>query len=342
MPPDVCVLLTGWGGLGGTGIIDSLRGAPESVRIVCADARDSPVLRRRADAFRLLPYGDDPAYLDALLDACEGEGADVVMPGSGPEILAVSKNKELVSGRVAVALDSYRTIRPLLNKADAYEALENAIPVPAFARVSDAPRLRRCLEEAGFPERPVCIRPASYTDSGGARGFRVLYGERDMAAYMEPASPAAEPADLLVSEYLPGPEYSVYVLADGGAMLYCVPVLRGRMVGPRTFGAQTVPPDPEITDICGRIVERLGLSHNVNIQLRRSADGALKLVEVNPRMGGTIVLPAAAGVNLPYMGVRMALGRPVERGAGYRTISMERYAREVFADGDRVFEMNGS
>ena len=131
----------------------------------------------------------------------------------------------------------------------------------------------------------------------------------------------------------------MYVLADGGAMLYCVPILRRQMIGPRTFGAETVPPDPEITEICSRIVERLGLSHNVNIQLRRSADGALKLVEVNPRMGGTIVLPVAAGVNLPYMGVRLALGKSVERNISYRMIRMERYASEVFAENNRVFEI---
>lgn len=342
MPPDVCVLLTGWGGLGGTGIIDSLRGAPEKVRIVCADAKDKLILKHRADAFRLLPRGDDPAYLDALLDVCESEGADVVMPGSGPEILAISKNVERISGRAAVALDPYHIIRPLLNKADAYEALQDVIPVPAFARVPDASLLRSRLEKAGYPRRPVCVRPAPYAASGGSRGFRVLRGEPDISAYAESASHAGGSTDLLVSEYLPGPEYSVYVLADGGAMLYCVPVLRRRMIGARTFGAETVPPDPEITGICGRIVGRLGLSHNVNIQLRRSADGALKLVEVNPRMGGTIALPAAAGVNLPYMGVRMALGRPVERGVPYRTMSMERYAREVFAEGDHIFEMSRS
>ena len=341
MPPDVCVLLTGWGGLGGTGIIDSLHNAPGGVRVVCADAKDKLILKHRADAFRLLPHGDDPAYVNALLDVCESEGVDVVMPGSGPEILTISKNKEYISGRVAVALDAYHTIRPLLNKADAYEALQNVIPVPTFARASSVSRLRRCLEKVGYPDGPACARPASYTDSGGSRGFHVLRGETDISAYVESVS-AVGSLDMLVSEYLPGPEYSVYVLADGGSVLHCVPVLRKRMIGPRTFGAETVPPNSEITDICSRIVECLGLSHNVNIQLRRSADGSLKLVEVNPRMGGTIVLPTAAGVNLPYMGVRLALGKPVELDVPYRVISMERYAREVFVEDGHMFEMDGS
>lgn len=342
MSPNVCVLLSGWGGLGGTGIIDSLRSAPEEIRIVCADAKNKPILKHKADAFHLLPCGDDPAYLNALLDVCEREKVDVMIPGSGPEIVTVSKNIKYISEKVAVALDAYETIRLLLNKADAYEAMQNIVPVPAFAHVTDASWLQQCLEKIGCNKGPVCVRPASYMDSGGSKGFHILRGKRDISSYMESVSSTTIPLDLLVSEYLPGPEYSVYVLADCGVMLYCVPILRRWMIGPRTFGAETVPPDIEIIKICSRIVEYLGLSYNVNIQLRRSVDGTLKLVEVNPRMGGTIVLPVAAGVNLPYMGVRLALGKPVARNISYRIILMERYVCEVFTDDDHIFEMSDS
>ena len=351
------VLLNGWGGLGGTGIVDSLRHNTDgrALRIVCADIEHRPALEYAADAFSILPHGDDPAYVDALLRLCRREGIDVILPGSSPEIRAISKNVERIrAGGVRVALDDYARIRPMMSKAQTYRTLRNGgIPVPDFAHVTDASQILPAVADMGYPDRPVCFKPSSYESSGGARGFRVLrrtntpftaiFGESAAEIDYDSVrrlSGTKERLDLLVMEYLPGPEFSVYVLADKGQMLYCVPNLRERMVGVHTFEASTVPADSGIRGICERIVGELGLSYNVNIQLKASESGELKLVEINPRMGGSIILPVAAGINLPYMAVKMALGERVRRDATYSKIRMVRRVSEMFADSDGMWEIS--
>jgi carbamoyl-phosphate synthase large subunit len=60
-----------------------------------------------------------------------------------------------------------------------------------------------------------------------------------------------------------------------------------------------------------RVVELLGLSYVVNVQLRCDDAGTPRLMEVNPRIPGTVGLSVAAGVNLPYLAVKLALGEDV-------------------------------
>ena len=76
----------------------------------------------------------------------------------------------------------------------------------------------------------------------------------------------------------------------------------------------------------------MNLDYNINIQMRYSSDGIPKMVEINPRVSGTIVLCTAAGANMPYLGVKLALGEsipPVDPEYGTRMI---RYWEEVFLD----------
>ena len=344
--PDICVLLNGWGGLGGTGIIECMRRNPDrrKVRVVCADASPKPVLSIKADGFFILPRGDHPSYMDSLVDLCQREGVDVMLPGSGPEIVAISRHLARIrSEGMAATVDEYDRIRPLMDKAEAYRALQDEDYTPKFEHVADASSLLPAIHRMGYPEYPVCFKPSSYVASGGSRGFRVLRKSNDAMTPVVSSdeidygsvsrmSETKKRLDLLVMEYLPGREFSTYTLSNHGKMVYCVPNLRECMVGPRTFEASTMPADDKITNICKSIVEKFGLSYNTNIQLKESVDGKLKLVEINPRMGGSIALPAAAGINLPYMAVKMALGEPVPQNLKQARIRMIRYVSELFVE----------
>ena len=63
----------------------------------------------------------------------------------------------------------------------------------------------------------------------------------------------------------------------------------------------------EATDIC----RGLGVEYNLNLQFKYDADGVAKMIEINPRVSGTIVMCVGAGANLPYLGVKHALGEPL-------------------------------
>jgi carbamoyl-phosphate synthase large subunit len=57
-----------------------------------------------------------------------------------------------------------------------------------------------------------------------------------------------------------------------------------------------------------RVASALGLHYLHNIQFRRDAQGQPRLLEINPRIPGTISLTVQAGLNLPLYAFCMALG----------------------------------
>jgi carbamoyl-phosphate synthase large subunit len=54
------------------------------------------------------------------------------------------------------------------------------------------------------------------------------------------------------------------------------------------------------------------LHGNIGIQLKKSTAGKFLIMEINPRVQGTIVAVLGAGVNLPSLAVNLELGLPVK------------------------------
>ena len=67
----------------------------------------------------------------------------------------------------------------------------------------------------------------------------------------------------------------------------------------------------EIISYATSIVETIGLHGNIGVQVKKSSAGEFLILEINPRVQGTIVSALGAGVNLPLLAVRKQLGMPV-------------------------------
>jgi carbamoyl-phosphate synthase large subunit len=136
---------------------------------------------------------------------------------------------------------------------------------------------------------------------------------------------------LLVTEFLPGEEYSVDCLTDRGKTVLAVPRLREKMVnGISTKGRFVY--DSEITRYCTQIIETIGLHGNIGLQVKRSEVGNPLLLEINPRVQGTIVAALGAGVNLPLLAIKQELGmaiQPEEMAVKWNT-GFSRYWTELF------------
>ncbi len=355
--PRISILLAGWGGFGGTGVISSLRNNDEKrpVRIICTDIAEKPILREQSDAFYILPRGNSRSYIPQLVELCKKEKVDVILPGSGPEILSISKNLPLLrSQNIGAALDEYSKIRPLMDKERAYSILSrHDLPVPRHIHVKSGDRLIPAIKKLGFPRNTVCFKPSPYSKSGGGRGFKVLRASSSIhdVVFGGPAcnqidydsvvrlSRTSRPLNLIVMEYLPGTEFSVYTYSENGDMIYCVPNIRQRLEQNYSFEAITTA-NPRIEGICKKIVRLFDLSYNTNIQIRLSKNGDPKIIEINPRMGGSIVLPKAAGIDMPFFSVKHALGEKIPAGRKYSQTRMIRYWNERFVSKSRSFTLD--
>ncbi len=145
---------------------------------------------------------------------------------------------------------------------------------------------------------------------------------------------------MLVQENLPGPEYSLDVLADhDGRVLAVVPRERMKVDSGIAVTARTV--HDEALELFGRTVaERIGLNGVANVQAKQAADGEAALLEVNARFPGTMPLTVASGIDMPALCVLEALGEPMPESAlDFEPTAMVRLMSERYLDFGEIERM---
>ncbi len=323
---DATIILTAAGAPGAVGIIQSLRANKErTLNIIGTDMRVHASGRPFLDGFHQVPRGGDPEFIDTVIDACVKAEANVVLPLSTEELLAFASSKERITDSCGarVCVSDRKAIETANEKAKLFEALGTAgVPIPSHITVKSACDLRDAATTLGYPHTAVCMKPSF---AHGGRGFRAIEHADDTAAMLLDRKPEnssisieeaerllaglSDPPDMLVMEYLPGAEYSVDMLCSKGEMLVAVTRVRDEIRSGISFRS-TVVDSPKVESICEMICGEIEFEGPVGVQLREDVDGTPKVLEINPRLHGSVALTVAAGVNLPYLAVKQCLGEP--------------------------------
>ncbi|MCH8815936.1 MAG: hypothetical protein IH957_12765, partial [Chloroflexi bacterium] len=64
------------------------------VKVIGVDADENAAGRHFADAFAVVPRGTDPQYVEAIAELAAKHGADLVLPTSDEEALAMSQSRD--------------------------------------------------------------------------------------------------------------------------------------------------------------------------------------------------------------------------------------------------------
>ncbi|HEY0732605.1 MAG TPA: ATP-grasp domain-containing protein, partial [Chitinophagaceae bacterium] len=100
-------------------------------------------------------------------------------------------------------------------------------------------------------------------------------------------------------------------LAENGKAKLVVPRLRKKMINGISVQGVIIE-DKAVIEYCKKIIEIIGLHGNIGIQVKKNINGDPILLEINPRVQGTIVAVKGAGVNLPVLAIKQQLGIPIE------------------------------
>ena len=344
---DLTVLMTGAGAPGAAGIIRSLRATDErSIHIVGVDMDSEAYGFALVDEYATVPAGDADTYIPQMLALANRVDADVILPLTTAEVEPLAAARDRFEATVMVS--DRESLAVANDKGSLYSFLdsEGFDAAPDYHRVDTESAFLTAVDTLGYPDRPVCFKPPV---ASGMRGFRVLDEDGDRLTRLLEAKPdsavttlaevrpiltsAEEFPELAVMEYLPGDEYSVDVVAMGDSVGPVIPRSRQRTRAGISF-AGTVERREELIEAATEICQQLGLRYNVNIQFKYDGDGTPKVIEINPRVAGTIIMGVAAGANLPYLAVKHALGEslpPVDVEWGTR---MVRYWQELFRTPD--------
>lgn len=324
---DVTVLITGIGAQGVYGVVKGLRQNGErNVRIIGVDIDADIASRYFVDQFYLVPPRTSPEFMPTILEIAEKERVDLLFPVPTTELEVFSVAKPQLEIKVKrVLVSDIPGLAIANNKEKLYRHLAQGDIdcVAEFRIVEDLQCFIRGAKELGYPRVPVCMKkPVSM----GAQGFRILDENADrvevllqrfpdstvtnlesVASILSSAKPFPR---LILQEYLPGPEYDVDVLARDGETLIAIPRKNERMLWGMSL-VSSAEKHEEIISLTARIVREFKLSYVVSPSFRIARDGRPKIIEINPRVPGSIIAAIGAGANLPYLAVKMALGEEI-------------------------------
>lgn len=315
--------MTGGGAPGAAGILQCLWQNP-AVHITVADANPNAVGRYLNNEFETIPFANDPAFVDVLLSLCREKNIHALLPLVTRELIPLSQQvKEFELAGAKVIVSPTHSLEIANNKSRLYEFLQwRGLAVPGFRVVETVEQFQQAVDELGYPQRTVCFKPSV---SNGSRGFRIIsdqLNELDLLFKHKPASvyiqlheavrilSSGSFPELLVTEYLPGDEYSVDCLASEGKTILAVPRLRKKMINGISVEGEFVK-DEKIIAYCTQIIRELQLHGNIGIQVKATAAGDFLILEINPRVQGTISAALGAGVNLPLLAIKQELGLPM-------------------------------
>jgi carbamoyl-phosphate synthase large subunit len=353
---NITVLITGAGAPGAPGIIKSLRLARErKIKIIGVDMDPDSSGFALVDKWYVGEKADSEKFIARILEICRYEKVDIIIPLVTEELQKFAQStSEFESIRTRVLISSPEGIQTANNKYLLMESCkEQGMPVSEFYKVNNWNDFEESVYSIGYPTVPVCFKPPI---SHGLRGFRIITPDIDRSDLLMNYKPIdtfidldsvrstllkAEPfPELLVMEYLPGKEYSVDVLAGNGEALIVIPRLREKMKMGISFVGIT-DNHHEIIEYSRRIVNLLRLHGNIGFQFMLDKDGTPKIIECNPRVQGTIVLCTAAGINMVYNAVKIALGEPIsDKQEDIRWgVKMIRYWEEVYTYNGKFFKI---
>jgi len=343
---DLSVLITGVGAPGVYGVIKGLKANGErKIKIVGVDTDPNIASRYFIDKFYLVPNRESPNFMLSIFEIVESEKVDIICPVPTAELEMFSEAKEYFKQLgVSVLVSDMVGLRIANNKALLYQHLQKQgiNCVPKHFLVKDFNSFLDAVEKLGYPSKKVCLKPPVGT---GARGLKILDSESSNIVKVLARSPDSSVAaleevslvlkkanpfpPLLVVEFLPGAEYDVDVLSLDGRSFSIIPRKNEKMFWGLSMVSRAEKND-KIIELSDRIVKALHLSYVINISFKYSNKDEIKILEINPRIPGSIIAAVNAGVNMPYLAIKLALGEPFSIKPTQWGVKMIRYWDEIF------------
>lgn len=266
-------------------------------------------------------YADDPdAFALAIADFVREHPTRVVLPTGDGVIASLAPYRELLAGLGCVlALAPNPALEIATDKDLTLEvARKLGIEQPRTIRIDCLDDLPGVLAEISFP---FVLKPTvSWTGVSGHRLPPMEVIDRDEAASVAGQMLAAG-SSVLAQELATGRREGVTLfMADGDVRAACAHVAyrTSPPLGGASVMRESIPLPADIYGPAVKLVRAIGLEGVSEVEFRRDADGRPLLMEINPRLAGTIENAARSGVDFPLLIWQWAAGLPIDRVARYR------------------------
>lgn len=217
----------------------------------------------------------------------------------------------------------------------------NNISCPKYWIINDSSDIDTVFKKITYP---VIVKPV---DSSASRGVSKVNNFNELVNALNLAKTYSKKGDVLIEEYLVGPEYSVESLTQNGSTTIVAITEKTTDNSDRYFvevrhliPAQINNIDKEkIEALVKKTIKSIGLDNSAShTELKLTKDGPI-IIEIGARLGGDYItsdlVPLSTGVNMLDNAINICLGQSLKTKA-----TKNRYAGVQFIDSDNYEKIN--
>lgn len=267
----------------------------KDLKIYGADMAGTAPALAFCDYTRKVVAMKDPGYIQNLLDICEADHIDLLIPTIDTDLLVLSENKEkfeAIGTRVMISdPDKIRICRDKNNTSQFFVDCGLHAPMP----VNNWKEYK-----SGFP---AFIKPKDGSSSINA--FKVE-NEEELEVY------AGQVEDYIVQPFVSGKEYTIDIFCDwNGNPISIVPRERLQVRAGEVLKTQ-ICMDQTMIEESKALCKAFKPCGPMTVQLIRDAAGVDWFIEINPRFGGGAPLSMKAGARSAEAILKLMDGEEVE------------------------------
>lgn len=227
-----------------------------------------------------LPQVNDINFIEKLNDVIAKYDIDCVYPAHDSASVVLSEHRNEIKAQVIIT-DTKTTVL-CRSKKDTYTFFKESDFVPAFyEHVED------------IKAYPVFVKPSV---GQGSQGARLVYNENELTKLLH------EDFSLVICEYLPGMEYTIDCFTDkNGKLLVTKFRDRQRIKAGISVRSQEYATPQRIIEIATEINKKLSFKGAWFFQVKKDTNDHYKLLEISPRIPGTMGISRNMGINFPLL-----------------------------------------
>lgn len=270
----------------------------------------------------LTPYpntGPD-ALLSRIAEINKTEKIDVILPTLDSELDNYIKIEAELRYLGIKLLLPYKDSLALRDKPTLAEKIpSDIVKTPGTVRISDVSALRDAADKLGFP---LLVKGQYY------EAYAAYSPEEAVGWFYKLASQWGVP--VIAQKMIAGEEMNVAGLAKRGKLYGAVAMKKLFLTDKGKAWSGVTIRNEKILEMTRRLIQFLAWDGGFELEfIVENKTQEIYLIEMNPRFPAWIYLATAAGINLPAMHVRLALGEQVEPKTEYEVgMVFIRHARD--------------
>lgn len=265
------------------------------------------------DRFFKIPRADEKQFIPTLLKICQENAIQILVPIIDEEFLSISKS-----------INQFKEIKTqvMLPKAEVVKISQDKVKFCQFLKDNGFLTPKWYLSKPSVASLPLIKKPFI---GRGSRGIIVMHTQEELNYFWEETG-------FFYQQYIEGREFTIDTLSNlNGKVLAAVPRIRLEVREGKSIKAQIVK-NKLIEEMAIKICQKLGITGPACLQCILGKDGRPYFFEINPRIGSATILTVAAGINIPFLAVKILLGMKIDNLVGQfkKNVIMLRYLNEVF------------